>query len=314
MFRRLPDDLLALLRHQRWVVGRWQPELGQLPSRTIRRALSAGHWQPISPRTLFALPIDPQPQHYRIAAVLELGPSAVLAGASALVEWGWSGDDPGGTDVLIPHGSNLHTRSLPPWIRCRYARTDRASTVRAGLALTSATDAAIDAASWARSDREASFILVSTVQQRLATPHDLLAAIAPRLRLRRRRLIAEVLADTAAGATSIPELDFARECRRRGLPEPRMQVRRRDANGRARCTDAEFALPDGGLLIVEINGSGHDQPARSAADTVRNSALARSTGAHVIPVPSWQMRADPDPVFAEIAAWLQPPAPHPASP
>ncbi len=267
-----------------------------------------GLWRTITPRTLLALPIEPEPGHYRMAAVLELGPWAVLAGASSLVEWKWSGDDPGFTDVLIPHNSNLRKRRLPPWIRPRYARTERTCVVRDGLALTNAADAAVDAASWARSAREASFILVSVVQQRLATPQELLETLQQRPRLRRSRLIAEVVAETAGGATSIPELDFVRECRRRGLPQPRMQVRRRDATGEARCTDAEFALPDGGLLIVEINGRGHEAPSRSADDTVRNSALARATGAHFLPVPSWQLRADPDPVFAEIAAWTRPPA------
>lgn len=306
MFRRLPPDVQALLRHQRWVLGTWQPEVGELPKRSVQRAIQAGLWRRITPRTLFALPIDPAPEHYRMAAVLELGPAAVLGGASSLVEWGWSGDDPGATDVLIPHGSNLRKRSLPTWIRPRYARTDRSESVRGALALSKPVPAAIDAAAWARSDREASFFIVSVVQQRLATTDALGDELQARPTLRRRRLIAAVLADAGAGATSMPELDFRQECRRRGLPEPRMQVRRRDATGRARCTDAEFDLPDGGLLIVEINGAGHEEPARSADDTVRNSALARATGAHVIPVPSWQLRADPDDVFHEIGAWLQP--------
>ena len=306
MFRRLPPELLAVLRHQRWVVATWQPEMGGLPKRTVERAIEAGLWRRITPRTVFSLPIDPLPEHLRMAAVLELGPAAVLAGASGLVEWGWSGDDPGGTDVLIPHGSNLRKRSLPAWIRPRYARTDRSATVRGPVPLTNPAAAAIDAAAWARTDREASFIIVSVVQQRLAAADALARELHARPTVRRRRLIAGVLDDACAGATSMPELDFRRECRRRGLPEPRMQVRRRDATGRARCTDAEFALPDGGLLIVEINGAGHDAPGHSADDTMRNSALARITGAHVIPVPSWQLRADPDRVFAEIAAWLRP--------
>lgn len=305
MFRSLPPALLARLQAQRWVLGTWQEEAKLIPKRSLQRALASGTWSRPTPRTLLALPIDPAPDHYRMAAVLELGPAAVLAGASSLVEWGWTGEDSGHTDVLISSGANLRKRSLPTWIRPRYGRAVRAETMRKGLPLVNATWAAIDAAAWARTEREASFILVSVVQQRLATPTELLAALRQRPRMRRRRLIAEVLADAAGGATSMPELDFRRECQRRGLPEPRMQTRRQDGAGKARCTDAEFDLPDGRLLIVEINGAGHDAPEQGAEDTVRNSALARATGAHVIPVPSWQLRADPDPVFTEIAAWLQ---------
>jgi hypothetical protein len=64
------------------------------------------------------------------------------------------------------------------------------------------------------------------------------------------------VADAAGGAESIAEVDFARLCRRHGLPEPSRQAVRVDAAGRRRYRDAYF---DRWRLQVEIDGSHHMQ-------------------------------------------------------
>ncbi len=302
MLHRLSPLALVMLRNQRWVFGTWQADELGLSQRTIRREVGTGLWQRLTPRTVLALPSDPEPSQLRMAAPLELGPAAVLGGLASMIEHGWDGGDGDWTDVLVLPHAHLSGRTLPRWIRPRYAVAG--DTTVDGVARTSAVRSVLDAAAWAMSDRQAAFFLLSAVQQGLATARELLTHLDGRPRLRRRRFIGEILGEAANGATSMPELDFRRECRRRGLPEPRMQTRRRDASGRARCTDAEFDLPDGSLLIVEINGSGHDAPERAAEDTLRTSALARATGAHVLTVPSWQLRSDPDMVFGELTAWL----------
>jgi len=104
----------------------------------------------------------------------------------------------------------------------------------------------------------------------------------------------------------MPELDFVRQCRKRGLPIPRRQTKRRDANGCRRFTDAEFDLQGGGLLIVAIDGAGHLEQEQVGSDAVRNSALARATGGHVLTVTSFVLRDDPEPFFAELERWLTP--------
>lgn len=75
--------------------------------------------------------------------------------------------------------------------------------------------------------------------------------------LRRARHFRAALADMAGGSQSVAELDVLRMCRRAGLPEPTRQRRRRDTAGRVRFTDAEWLLPDGTLLVLEVDGAFH---------------------------------------------------------
>ena len=99
------------------------------------------------------------------------------------------------------------------------------------------------------------------------------------------------------GVTSTSEADFLRACRSRGLQTPRMQVRR-VAGGRRRRVDAEFRLPDGRVLMVEIDGVAHMDVRQWEADLIRqNEKLTAETGALVLHVTGWQIRHDPDAFF-----------------
>jgi hypothetical protein len=311
MSPRLNPEARAVLAVQRWVLGTWQADALGITRRRIQREVGDGMWQRMTPRTVLALPLDPAPEHFRMAAVLELGPYAVLGGLASLVEAGWSGEDAAWTDVVVPRRSNLHSRPLPSWIRPRYL--DHRPTVMEPLARTANASAAIDAATWARTDKEAAFILISAVQQRLVTADVLVREAERRCRTRRLPLIRQVVLEAAAGVASMPEREFAEQCRARGLPEPRRQTPRKDANGRARYTDAEFDLPDGRNLVVEIDGAGHLGVEQAARDAVRASAIARATGAHTLSIGSFALRHDPEPFFAELLAWFSQPDEAPAA-
>ena len=78
---------------------------------------------------------------------------------------------------------------------------------------------------------------------------------APRLRHRHALLVA--LDDIDQGAHALSEIDFARLCRRNGLPEPRRQAIRKDRFGRRRYLDAEWTTRSGELLVVEVDGALH---------------------------------------------------------
>jgi very-short-patch-repair endonuclease len=140
-------------------------------------------------------------------------------------------------------------------------------------------------------------IVVSSAQQRLASPRLLQREINGRQRITNRRWIEEALLALSDGAHSTHEADFLRECRRRGLPTPRMQTRRIDALGGRRRTDAEFRLADGRLVIVEIDGVGHLAVDSWHADLSRHNALTVSTGALILRVTGWEIRNNPDAFF-----------------
>lgn len=69
------------------------------------------------------------------------------------------------------------------------------------------------------------------------------------------------------------EIDIRRLCRRLGLAMPRRQVRRLDASGRLRFTDCEWRLPDGRILVLEIDGSFHMDVEHWEDDLARQRGL-----------------------------------------
>lgn len=297
---RLTPAAQSLLARQRGVIADWQAaELGMARRRLLLACRSG--WQQVTPHVFADREGDLTVRQLRVAGVLESGPGSMLAGLSALIEAGWRGSDDGFVDVLLPRGRRRRALGAPAWLRAHHPCEEplgcgdppRTSTVRA----------AIDAAAWAPSARAVLMILASTAQQRLATPRGMRVELSRRPGLRNAATIREVLDELDAGVTSSNEAAFRRECRRRGLPVPRMQTRRR-AGLRGCVTDAEFVLPDGRLLIVEIDGIGHLDVEAWHADIARHNDLVASTRALMLRVTGWEVRNDPDSFFDTLEAIL----------
>ena len=158
--------------------------------------------------------------------------------------------------VSVPHGS-----------RCRKIDGVRVHVVRglekpiaAGLPRTPTDRAAVRAAEWAGSDRQAVTLLAMAVQQRILPAARLQSAWSRVQRSARRKLLDAVIADICDGAHSLNELDFAALCRRRGLPKPSRQVVRRGPNGRIYL---DVAWEDLGI-VIEIDGVQHASARRAA--------------------------------------------------
>jgi very-short-patch-repair endonuclease len=229
-------------------------------------------------------------------ALHEVGSHGALDGVSALRAAGMAGFEDV-TVVSVRHGwqpvrvPGLVVHELRDW------RDD--DVVGAGLRRVRPSPAAIRAASWARSRRQAALILVVTAQQRITRATDMCGELARFKRLRRRRLIQEVLLDVIDGVQALGELDFARECRRRGLPQPSRQVLRRGPRGRA-YLDVYW---DEYGLVVEIEGAHHDAPLNAVDDALRQNALT-SEGERVLRIPVIGLRTDPDRFMAQVEACL----------
>lgn len=296
----LTPESRQLLVRQRSVIASWQAVSVGLTLRQLRWACRTG-WQPVTAHTFLAADGDISEAQMRVAGVLEAGPDAALAGCSALIEAGWTGDANGYVDVVVARGHRSRRTPPPPWLRMH--TTLDVPRRLAAPPRTTAARAAVDAGSWARSARERLFILASTAQQRLATVEQMRRELASRPNLAWSAQMRDTLDEVAAGATSTHEADFRRECRRRGLPEPRMQVRRR-AGGRGRRTDAEFTTSSGRLVIVEIDGVAHMDVAQWQADLSRQNDLSAETGALVLHLTGWELRHDPDPFFSLLARVL----------
>ena len=166
-----------------------------------------------------------------------------------------------------------------------------------GVPRTAPAVAAVRAAHWAVSDRQAALLLVMPVQQRLVTGLQMVAATRSVRGRTRRAFIPAVARDICDGAQSLGELDFARMCRERGLPEPTRQAIRRVGANRAYL---DVAWEDVGL-VVEIDGSQHQWGVAATDDQFRQNALVIG-GDRVLRMTLMGLRLDSERFMDQVSA------------
>jgi len=291
--------LAELLHRQAGIITRGQA-LDHLSAKAIEHRLATGRWRRIH-HGVYATHTGPLGFRERVwIAVLAVSAepgTAYLAGLHALCTWGLRGIEPAAIDVLVPHGR----RPGPPaGVRVR----------RSGIAFDQRPDrwppstgpgrSLVDAAQWARSDREARLITAASFQQRVVNLPQVRRAATALTTARRRALVLETAADCASGSHSLGELDFLALCRRSGLPTPTRQAVRSDGRGQ-RFLDAAF---DPWKVAVEIDGAHHLDVARMWDDAVRGNALELD-GYTVLRYPAYAVRREPRRIAAEIRRALR---------
>lgn len=149
-----------------------------------------------------------------------------------------------------------------------------------GIRRTRPPVAAVHAALWAHSERQATYFLILAVQQRVATPQQLAEVFDGVRRHRLRKALLQVVAELIGGARSLGELDVGRAMRARGLPEPdRQSLRIRPAG--TQYLDADF---DAYAITLEVDGWQHDEPAHRLTDLLRDLALS-TEGRTIVRIP-----------------------------
>lgn len=243
------------------------------------------------------------PEQRRRLAQLHAGPQAMFTaftGAEMLGLRGWQRVE---THLLAPAGTRLrHGCPVPITLHLHGPTPPR----RAGHGDVEALpDALLRAAATFRNPRPACGILAAAVQQRLLKPGDLDEALHRFTRVRHRHQLRLAVADITGGAEALSEIDFARLCRRFGLPEPIRQLVRRDKEGRRRYLDATWRRRDGRLVVVEIDGALHLVPRRWWDDQIRQNELAIAD-AVVLRYPTVYLRAEAAVVVDQLrrALWL----------
>jgi very-short-patch-repair endonuclease len=266
------------------VVSRRQLLAAGIPRWLVRLELRTGRWQPTGQQTvaLHNGPLDVASRRW--VAVLEAGPRAALDGVSALQAAGVEHLTDDALTVVVPKGAR---RRRLAGVRIRETRRYRAEdVVRSGIPRTTPAVAAVHAALWAATDKQATYFLTLAVQQGLCRPAELSDAATAVRRHPRRRVLAQVVLDLADGSRSLGELDVARAMRSRGLPEPVRQAVRRRPSG-TQYLDADF--PTYGVSM-EVDGSQHDLPHQRLADLVRDLGLATEGRTTVrIPLVAWRL-------------------------
>jgi very-short-patch-repair endonuclease len=204
-------------------------------------------------------------------AVWETGTRiAALDGVSALLAAGVTGFDDPIVHVSVP-GSCTPSRAEGVRLH-RVARLEGELILSRGVPRVAPAIAAVRAAHWAVSDRQAALLLVLPIQQGIVSGPQLQAAARAVHGRRRRALVVHLVQDITDGAKSLGELDFAAMCRRRGLPEPDRQVMRRTSRGQV-FLDARWEKR---RLVIEIDGSHHGQGLTVVADNLRQNEVALS--------------------------------------
>ena len=291
--RRRRERVEQLAAAQEGVVSRQQVFALGTTRAEVRANINAQRWRACGRQSLVVHrgPLSPGARWW--AAVFEAGPRAFLDGESALLAAGLANYESTAIRVSVPRGARVRGgRGLNIRQTRRWSADD---VVGAGLPRSRPEVAAVRSALWARTDRQAALLLTMTVQQGLATAEQIGVEMLRVRRDRRRAFIHAVILDLLGGVRSLGELDVARECRRRGLPEPSRQVVRRGPNG-SYYLDVCW---EEWRLVVEIDGIHHSWATNVVGDALRHNDLALAN-ATVLRLPLLGFRVAQDEFFGQI--------------
>jgi very-short-patch-repair endonuclease len=295
-----PKDVSAVVRlalEQDGVVSRDQARALGVDRWAVAHQVGAGRWKVYGDQAIAVHPMDLTFRARCRVSVWQAGDRAALDGASALVWAGLRGYDDG-IHAIVPwpgkarrwNGSVVHPSRL--WNEDDIVASEGLPVVRPAVA-------AVRAGMWARSARAGATVMAMAVQQRLAEPDAVLLEARRLNRHKRRPLLLATARDIAEGAQALSELDFARLCRRRGLPAPTRQSVRQGRQGRVYL---DVHWEDLGV-VVEVEGAHHDAPENAVDDALRQNDLTLGQ-LDVLRIPVIGLRTCPDLFMTQVAALL----------
>ena len=284
----------GLAADQKGVVSRVQAYGTGLTRAEVIANVRAGRWQTFGTQSVIVHTGPIPAEARRWAAVFEAGPRAFLDGVSSLQATGLERFDHPTIRVSVPRGARVRrARGVDIRQTRRWSAEDLAD--GPGPPRSRCETAAIRAALWAKSDRQAALVLSMVVQQGLVTAERLGVELLRVKRHKRRMFVNAVLLDLLGGAQSLGELDFARDCRRRGLPEPSRQAVRKGRNGRY-YLDVYW---EQWRVVVEIDGLHHAWAQNVVQDALRQNDITLGD-CRVLRLPLLGLRVAPDEFFAQI--------------
>ena len=279
---------------QEGVLSRPQLYALELTRWEVRANLVAGRWQRLGRQTVATHAGPVTDAALRWVAVLEGGPRAFLDGISSLQAGGLRKFDSDVIRVSVPRGARIRrVRGVDIRQTRRWAADDLAPGT--GVPRTRNEVAAVRAALWARSDKQAALVLTMVVQQGLVTAEQLGVQMLRVRRDRRRQFLHALLLDLIGGVRSLGEREFARACRQRGLPEPTRQAVRKGRGG----TYYLDVFWDEWNVVVEIDGIHHLWAQNVVDDALRQNDITLGK-AVVLRLPLLGFRVAIDDFFDQI--------------
>ena len=273
---RKPRQLDRLTAEQSGVVARRQlNELG-FDWDAAQANIDARRWALRTPRVITTFTGVPTVEQRRWIGVLHAGPRSMLGGLTAAARHGLTGWERDEVTVLVDD-----ELSFEPVAGVRFFRSRRPfgllQSPRPGIPSARLEPAILLWAGYSAATRPAHAVLAAAVQQRLTTPVALVDWVDQLRPLRRGRPFKRTISDIDGGSHSAAELDVVRMCRRAGLSLPARQCPREDSAGRRRWTDCEWDLPDGRVLVLEVDGGLHLDVTQWGEDLKRTRRLVTPT-------------------------------------
>jgi hypothetical protein len=295
-------ELQRLAVRQQGVLQRSQLDSLGLTRGFVAAQIAARRWMPVGHKVILLQNASPTREQLMHIAVLDAESLVALACHTGLELAGFSGFAKEAHEIhlVVPRGAKV-TRL--PVVRLHESRRLRPADIieRRGLPCTKVERSAIDAAAWQPFPRFACLILAAVVQQGLTSVPRLSDALRDVGRVRHKAYMRLALSDIGQGAQSLGELDLAAVCRRFDLVSPDRQQIRRDSRGRPRYLDAEWQLPSGETVVLEIDGSHHLDVANWQADMKRERSIVTSRR-WVLRATTFEIRLEPASVVADLRA------------
>ncbi|MGO3326387.1 type IV toxin-antitoxin system AbiEi family antitoxin domain-containing protein [Gordonia sp. (in: high G+C Gram-positive bacteria)] len=259
--------LVQLIKDQDGVVARRQALACGVDSAYVRRQLRSGAWLSVQPG-VYITHNGPLSWRQRAwCAVLDAAPAALSHASSVRATMRLQEEGRRAEPIHIAVADGRHVTSRDGVVV--HHRATFEADVQANLSppRIRLEEAVLDVAAGARNDIEVVAVLSEAVGGRRTTAARLLDAAQRRTRLRRRALIAAILADIRDGTCSALEYAYLTKVERpHGLPKPVRQSEIRV--GRRGFRDMEH--PDFGL-VVELDGRAfHDSVADRDRDMERD--------------------------------------------
>lgn len=287
--------LRALGEAQDGVVTRAQLAAVGVDRAVVREEVSSRRWQLLGPRIVLLSPAEPTRRRLLRAAGLAAEGRAWVAGRSALELHGFEDVEPGRIHLQAPAGRRVTafvgvvTHATYRWVPDDEREVD-------GILTTTPARAAVDAARWERSPRMAAGVVLAAIQQRLCSIEEIEAVMARFEKFQQSVAVRQAIVDAAEGADSLGEVDTSDLVVRAGLPQPIRQYVLQTALG-ARRYDLGVQLPDGAMLLIEVDGPTHRSAEARRRDAIKDAA-AEAAGHRLLRVDPVQVRRNPWPFLA----------------
>jgi hypothetical protein len=263
----------------------------------VRAQLDAGRWRLVGRAVVLTRGALVGPDRGE-AALINCGPRAVLTAFSAAEAAGLVGWERPEVHVLVPRSARVCVVDELDMVVHRSRAWNEVACHPAARRHRLAPALIVAAASFDNA-RPACALLAAAVQQRLARPEHLRAALADAGTVRHRAALSASVDDIAMGAQALSEIDFVRLCRANRLPPPVLQAVRPSPDGRRRYLDAEWVCANGRRVVVEVDGAIHLRPLDWARDQLRQNEIVLSD-AVVLRFPAVVVRTDPALVVAQL--------------